>query len=175
MMKAFTPEREIEAAEYVRSHWRYDAETGQIHGRCDKPIGTLRKDGALHALVYLPGGVTSVLLHRAAWLLRAGEWPAFEIDHVDGVKSNNRWLNLRSATKAQNQQNRKPISKHGKLIGCTLRYNRWLAQIKHQGKVHYIGTFDTQQQAHEAYCAAKLKIHEFNPVQRPPPAVPSAR
>lgn len=166
-MKALTPERAAEAADYVLSHWQYDPDTGLVHGRLGKPIGTKRKDGALHALVYLPSGTTSVLLHRAAWLLNTGEWPKFEVDHRDGTKTNNRWSNLRSATRGQNQQNRKPVNCNGNLIGCTPCHRKWKAQIRANNVVHYLGLFDTEKQAHAAYCEAKKRLHPFNPVQRP--------
>jgi hypothetical protein len=167
-MKEMPPEKAAQAAEYIKSHWRYDPDTGAVHGRCDKVIGTLRKDGALHALVYLDCGVTSVLLHRAAWLLRNGSWPEFEVDHEDGCKSNNRWSNLRLATRAQNRQNLSKRTKKGGLRGATRRGNKWVAQIKFNGakKQTYLGIFPTEEEAHAAYCAAKEKAHPFNPRQR---------
>ena len=167
-MKALSPERAAEAAEYVRSHWCYNPLTGVITGRCSKPIGTKRKDGALHALVYLPSGTTSVLLHRAAWLLSTGAWPEHEIDHEDGNKVNNRRKNLRPATRSQNRQNLAGETKKGGLRGATRYWNRWRAQIKVPGEKgpRYLGTFATEQEAHEAYCKAKLELHAFNPVQR---------
>jgi HNH endonuclease len=167
-MKALTPERAEQAAEYIRSHWRYDPATGKVHGRCDKPIGTVRKDGAMHALVYLPGGVTSVLLHRAAWLLRNGSWPEFEVDHEDGDRSNNRWVNLRLATRSQNRQNLAVRTKKGGLRGATRFGAKWRAQIRVPGarSQTHLGVFETEQEAHEAYCKAKREFHPFQPVQR---------
>ena len=48
----------------------------------------------------------SVLAHRLAWALHYGEWPDGAIDHINGIKTDNRLCNLRLATRAQNQQNR---------------------------------------------------------------------
>jgi hypothetical protein len=169
-MRKLTPEREAEAAEYVRAHWCYNPLTGFITGRGGKVIGTLRKDGALQALVYLPSRTTSVLLHRAAWLLSTGAWPEHEIDHEDGDRTNNRRKNLRSALKGENRQNLKAVGKRGVLIGCTPYYRKWKAQIRLKGKVHYLGLFNTEQEAHAAYCEAKTRLHTFNPKQRPPTA-----
>lgn len=166
-MKTVTPERAAEAADYVLSHWRYDPDTGLVHGRLGKPIGSKATNGALSAMVYLPGGTTSVLLHRAAWLLNTGEWPRLGIDHRDGNRANNRWSNLRIATNAHNRQNLSPRGKSGHLRGCTPYYRKWKAQLVIDGTHHYLGLFDTEKQAHAAYCEAKKRLHPFNPVQRP--------
>ena len=166
-MKTVSHETADEIALYVLSHWSYDPDTGHIHGRGGRVIGTLRPDGALHALAYLPTGPASVLLHRAAWLLRVGQWPEFEIDHENGDRADNHWRNLRGATKGQNQQNRRPRGKNGRLIGCTPYHRKWKAQLRADGVVHYLGLFDTEEQAHAAYCEAKKRLHPFNPVQRP--------
>lgn len=166
MPAPLSPARAAEAAEYVRAHWRYKPATGVVTGRCGKPIGTLRKDGALQVLVYLLSGTTSVLLHRAAWLLKTGVWPDFEVDHKDGDRANNRWKNIRAATHGQNRQNLKKVTAAGNLRGTTRYYNKWKAQIKTENKHHYLGLFATEAEAHAAYCTAKAKLHEFNPEQR---------
>lgn len=43
--------------------------------------------------------------HRVAWALHNREWPAHQIDHINGDRSDNRILNLREATHAQNGRN----------------------------------------------------------------------
>lgn len=166
LMKTISPERAKELAAYIRSHWGYNPDTGVVTGRGGKPIGTRRRDGALQALAYLPSGTTAVLLHRAAWLLATGRWPTAEVDHRDGNRRNNRWRNLREATRAENQQNRRQRGAAGNLIGCSRYYRKWKAQIRHEGRVHYLGLFDTEQEAHAAYCEAKQRLHTFNPEQR---------
>ena len=170
-MKVVTPELAALLAEYVRTHWTYNPETGVVSGRGGRPIGKKRKDGGLDCTVRFPdtGVVTAVLLHRAAWLLKTGEWPVVGIDHKDGDRSNNRWLNIRDATQSQNRQNLKGVSAKGVLRGCTPYYRKWKAQIKApDGKHHYLGLFPTQEEAHAAYCKAKLELHPFQPVQRQP-------
>lgn len=166
-MKALTPKRAAEVAAYVMAHWRYDPDTGLVYGRANRPIGTKTTNGGLQAMARTSAGVTSVLLHRAAWLLRTGRWPEFEIDHENGNRADNRWRNLRSATRGQNRQNLSPRGKSGHLRGCTPYYQKWKAQIRVGGTHHYLGLFDTEEQAHAAYCEAKKRLHPFNPVQRP--------
>ena len=43
--------------------------------------------------------------HRLAHLFMTGSWPSEQIDHVNHIKSDNRWSNLREASRAQNTQN----------------------------------------------------------------------
>lgn len=167
-MKTMPPERAAAAADYIRSHWRYDPKTGIIHGsKRGRPIGSLRKDGGLQALAYTPEGKIAVLLHRAAWLLRTGAWPEFEIDHRNGIRSDNTWTNLRDATHSGNRQNLAARTGKGTLRGTQKRYRKWLAQIKVPGgKTKHLGMFATEEEAHAAYCKAKQELHPFNPNQR---------
>lgn len=99
--------------------------------------------------------------HRVAWLLMTGNWPAKDIDHRNGDRSDNRWNNLREATRAQNAANRIVRGKYPK--GVTLhRCGKFQAQIKKNGKKHYLGLFHTAEGAATAYAiAAKQFFGEF--------------
>ncbi len=167
-MKTVSPERAAAIAHYVRTHWGYNPVTGEVTGRGGKPIGKLRPDGALDCLAYLADGTkASVLLHRAAWLLATGEWPIDEIDHDDRNRANNRWGNLRTATHGQNRQNLARRNAKGRLIGATPYYRKWKGTIRVDGVTLYLGLFETEIEAHEAYCAKKRELHTFNPEQKP--------
>lgn len=159
--------REIE--EFALSHWKYDPETGVLTGRGGKPVGRVGKAGALGLWAKVPDGRRfHVLVHRVAWFMQTGVWPKRQIDHRDGNESNNRWDNLREATQLQNSQNLRPRSKTGRLLGTRKARNGWDASINVPGEARsvYLGRFTTEQEAHEAYCEAKLRLHTFNPVQR---------
>ncbi len=102
------------------------------------------------------------LTHRLAWLYIHGLWPKNSIDHIDGNPVNNKISNLREATHSQNCQNRgMTASNTSGYCGVSLTKDRkkWRAQIRIQGQKKYLGTFDTPQQAHEAYCEAGQKHH----------------
>lgn len=107
--------------------------------------------------------------HRLAWFYMTGAWPSEEVDHKDGVRDNNRWGNLREASKAQNAQNRKtPITNRSGFIGADLHAasGLWRSQIQVSGRKIHLGTFQTAEEASAAYLAAKRELHPFQPAPR---------
>jgi HNH endonuclease/AP2 domain len=100
--------------------------------------------------------------HRLAWLYMTGEWPALEIDHRDTNKSNNRWDNLRLATRAQNAANVKSF-KHNtsgiKGVSFDTHKQRWRACINRKGKKSHVGWFTRKEDAAAAYAAAAREHH----------------
>jgi hypothetical protein len=101
-------------------------------------------------------GVT-MRAHRIAWAIHFGEWPYGYVDHINGIRSDNRIENLRIATVSQNTFNRgvQKNNKHG-IKGVTPVGNRWMAQIQVHGKQMYLGTFDVLEDASKAYKTAAL-------------------
>jgi hypothetical protein len=175
-------DRKTVTAERLRELLHYDPGTGvfvrvaRVSGkRLGVVAGSMTSKG--YRQVGIDGGV--YLAHRLAWLYMTGEWPAEEIDHRDGDPANNRFDNLRAATHAENQQNRAPPKNSTSgLIGATWqqRSRRWLAQIDAGGRQVYLGLFDTPEEAHAAYLAAKARLHAFQPVAlRPTPSLPMLR
>lgn len=80
------------------------------------------------------------------------------VDHIDGNNSNNQTDNLRVCTVRQNAQN---LARHrgGHKVGahfCNTK-QRWVATIKIDGQPTHLGSFATEDDAHEAYLA-KLGI-----------------
>jgi len=91
-------------------------------------------------------------------------WPTKHVDHIDGNPMNNAWGNLRDVSRSVNMQNRyaaPSTSTHG-FLGVTKNHKRFLAQIRFDSKYRYLGTYDTPQEAHEAYLSAKRQFHEGN-------------
>ncbi len=94
------------------------------------------------------------------WLIITGEWPEGRLDHINRVKSDNRWCNLREATNSQNLMNRyAPKNNTSGYKGVTLRQanQKWRSRITVNYKRIYLGDFDTKIEAHEAYYAASQK------------------
>jgi len=93
------------------------------------------------------------LAHRLAWLVSHGEFPPDEIDHINGVRDDNRLSNIRLATKTQNQRN-KALGRQNKLgvFGVRWKANGFEAFIKLAGKNVYLGRYGN---IFDAACARK--------------------
>jgi len=95
--------------------------------------------------------------HRLAWFYITGELPQQHIDHKNRVRDDNRLNNLRLATRFQQRVNSKTI-RNG-LKGAWRNGNKWSAEIRANGEKRYLGIFDTELEAHEAYCQAARELH----------------
>jgi hypothetical protein len=101
--------------------------------------------------------------HRLAWIYVNGTIEMPEIDHINGIKSDNRIINLRQCDKALNMQNKRQAQTNNQTgyLGVMKNGKRFYAEICHQKKRHYLGNFKTPELAHQAYLEAKRKLHEF--------------
>lgn len=96
--------------------------------------------------------------HRLAWMLMTGEqWPK-EIDHINMCPSDNRWCNLRKATRNQNGANRKGYAASG-FKGVQAAGKKWTARITVNKHNKYLGIFNTPEEAHAAYCIAAREYY----------------
>lgn len=137
----------------------YDPDTGVFTRRgISAKLGSLRSVGSVTGSVSKSTGYVRItvdykgyLAHRLAWLYMTGEWPVI-IDHINGVKSDNRWCNLRECTTAQNACNQPAkITNQSWFKGVCKVGERWKASIKVNGKSEHIGTFSSPELAAEAY------------------------
>ena len=104
-------------------------------------------------------------MHRVIMGATAGVF----VDHISGDGLDNRRKNLRFATNTQNQHNRRlcRASTSG-LKGASLHKpsGMWRARIRCSGKQYDLGSFDTAEEAHAAYCEASRRLHgEFGRVE----------
>ena len=102
-------------------------------------------------------------VHRIIWLLHSGIDPyPYLIDHVNGVRHDNRIKNLRLATNAENTRNQKlhPLNTSGyKGVSYIKRSGKWDARIKKDYVQHCLGVYDTKEEAYAAYCEAAHRLH----------------
>jgi len=78
--------------------------------------------------------------NRLAWFYMTGEWPENDIDHKDTDKLNDKFENLRPATRLQNQGNHnlsKRNSSGFKGVHWSKRHNRWVVKVGQ----NYVGEF----------------------------------
>lgn len=101
--------------------------------------------------------------HRLAWLWMTGEWPEKnEIDHINGNTLDNRWVNLRAATHAQNGHNvglRRNNTSGCKGVSWSEVRGRWEASITVGGKYKHLGRFAEYEDAVAARRAAEEVHH----------------
>ena len=106
--------------------------------------------------------------HRLAWLYVTGEMPEDCIDHINGIRDDNRFCNLRKATNCQNTQNRRSPQKGCQtgFLGVSLdkRSNRFRARITVNEKTINLGFYDTPEEASMVYTEAKRKYHPFSTI-----------
>jgi hypothetical protein len=101
--------------------------------------------------------------HRIAWLLMTTCWPADQIDHINGVRDDNRWLNLREATRVENLRNQRARSNSTGFPGVNRNCGKFMARLCSNGTSHFLGNYDTPEAAHQAYLAA-AQAHGFDPL-----------
>lgn len=101
---------------------------------------------------------------RLAVLWMTGDLPAHEVDHDNRKRSDDRWLNLKPATRCENMQNRSLTkSNTSGHVGVGRRGKRWRAHIRADGTLHHLGYFATEGDAMLAYQTAKERLHPFHP------------
>lgn len=102
--------------------------------------------------------------HRLAWAIMTGELPAkgLEIDHINGVRNDNSWTNLRLVTRRQNNQNmglsRRNVS-GVKGVSWNSRAGKWLANIKTKDRRVHLGYYSTVEEAAAARKAGEQAYH----------------
>jgi hypothetical protein len=106
----------------------------------------------------------AILAHCLAWFYMTGAWPTNEIDHINGVRNDNAFRNLREADRLLNSQNMRKARADNStgLLGVRRMRERFQANIGVAGRSMNCGTFDTPEQAHTAYVSAKRRLHVGN-------------
>lgn len=152
--------------------FRYDYETGvlywrwRVNSRVPKTLeaGMQRKsnsDGYLN--VHVQGRLYPA--HRIVMLMCYGFYgEGLEVDHINHVRNDNRLCNLRFVTRSENSKNQSVSSKS--TTGVTGVYfsksrNKFIAQIKVNRQVHYLGCYNTLEEVTEARRQADRK-YKFN-------------
>lgn len=160
--------------ETLDSLFSYDPDTGFVTAKVAKkprkktaPAGSYYEVGGRVGYVtrfgYLKVSVEGVpyALHRVIWKLQTRAEPPEYIDHINRVRADNRWANLREATASVNASNHSIWSAQSALPKTVRRkqYNgRWTAQATVSGATVDLGEFETAAEAMRAYM--RVSDHE---------------
>lgn len=155
--------RPLPTLERVGELLRYDPATGCFkwlvdcggRKRAGKDAGTL--DGYGYLLISIDSRL--VRAHRLAWFVTSGEWPKEQIDHINGVRLDNRIANLRDVSPGRNSANRHKVYARSGLMGAHADPGNkgFNSKITRDGVERSLGRFRTAEEAHSAYMAARAE------------------
>lgn len=144
--------------------FQYDPESGILYRKKSRsgvsagPAGC--KSTALgYIIIGIDGG--KYYAHRVIWLYIHGKMPN-EVDHINGVRDDNRLSNLREADSSSNKANRgiRPDNRSGlKWVGFHPQSGKWRARVRKNGAVADGGLHATPELAHQAALVLATKLH----------------
>ena len=155
--------------EVVSPLLNYNPESGKIIRLVATSQNTRagQEAGFIDSLGYITLGILghTVRAHRVAYLLMAKVWPPkdLQIDHIDGIKSNNAWSNLRLATISQNRCNisvSKTNSSGVKGVSWFKLTNKWRVYVTKNRKQYSGGYYESLQDAKAAVRVLREKLHK---------------
>lgn len=150
-MKELTREQKILIA--IEKGYKYNPETGEINGiRCDK-LKT-HKSGYIYITFNHNKNKYTLLGHQFAWYW-VHKTTVEHLDHINGIKDDNRIINLRSVTHQENHWNQTTA----KGYYWHKPSNKWVAQINYDSTVYNLGSYFNEVDARQAYLKAKEKYH----------------
>lgn len=163
-------EKNLPPVEYLRKRLRYEPETGKLFWLdCEEMSKSWRtrwseKEAftSLDSHGYFQGKIhnTNIMAHRAIWAIYHGQWPEDCIDHINGIRVDNKIENLRVVTKQENKKNAAMRSDNTSGITGVYWYKskqKWRAQIKTKGVFKSLGFFVTIEDAAAARIEAASK------------------
>ena len=150
--------------EYLKKLFNYDDKTGLLtrsSRRCgvniNTPVGTIMKGhGYLRTRIDNKG----YLVHRLIWLYVYGAFPYGQIDHINGIRLDNRISNLRDVSKKENLINKRIYSNSN--TGITgvhwhKQHRKWAAVICKNGRRKHLGLFNNIEDAKKCRDEANKK------------------
>ena len=163
----------LPSQERLKCLFAYSEDTGSLTWKvtragnavAGKAVSSL--DGSGYIRVMVDG--SRYKAHRLIWKIITGHDPADEIDHKNGIRTDNRKCNLREASTGEQPQNRfiRSDNKTGVVGVCwDKKKGKWVAQVRANKKRVFSGCFSDFNEAHAAYLKHRAIHQEFQPIPR---------
>jgi hypothetical protein len=142
----------------------YDAETGfwtWLNGpRRGKRAGGLGTNSRGQRYWYVGFDNRRYTSSHLIYFYMTGKWPEQEMDHINNIATDDRWQNLRSVTRAQNEWNKEKYRNNKSGVkGVYFRDGKWIVGVRRNGIRQIVGRFPTIEEARVAYeVAARAMI-----------------
>ena len=147
---------------HLRNSFTYFPETGElIRNKNNKLVKSMDSYG------YIQVSFCKKMYksHRIIWAIVYGEFPKGQIDHINGIRHDNRIHNLRDVSQQQNSFNKKKKTKTNKSgyrgVCWNKKSKKWQSSISVDGKNIYLGVFESAEIAHQSYLDAKKIYHSI--------------
>jgi hypothetical protein len=132
---------------------RYEKDSGKfywIKGRKGTAAGAEARNKDRRGYIRITVDGVHYYAHRLVWLFETDNWPKNDIDHIDQLKSNNKFENLRDVTRSENMMNRPAPSQNisgYKGVQWHQKLGKWMVRKRRK----YIGVFEDINLAAKAY------------------------
>lgn len=145
----------------------YDPDTGTFRWR-NRPVGNgafkpeYRAGAESHGYTTISVEGERFFASRLAWLYMTGKWPDNEVDHINGRPADDRWSNLREATRSQQVMNtslRIDNKSGSRGVIWSKSKNKWRAFVNLKGRQFHCGYFDTIKEAKASRDAKATLLH----------------
>ena len=161
-----TTQEDRELRKIVMERLSYDSHTGifkwKIRPANRMKAGSVAGSLQSHGYVLISLNSRSFRAHRLAWLIVYGSFPPEQIDHINGIRHDNRIINLRAVTNTENSRNRAlpNVNTSGHIGVYYDKINKkWKACIGYKNKPITLGFFKNKEDAIEARRIAEINYN----------------
>jgi hypothetical protein len=152
-----------EVLDHLTANYTYDRDAGHVfNNKMGKPALSLDGRGYLRVSPTVGKKIFMMRAHHVVWFFEYGEWPTSCMDHIDGIKTNNHYTNLRLVTNRENlqayRQSIKSSSPYQGVIWRKDRKKKFYAYIGIKNKQTHLGAFTCELEAARAYDKALVEM-----------------